>query len=324
MLKAALEFSISENVEPEVDEIQMSAIITERLTKSFDNKKNIVDSLCLNVPEGIAYGLVGGSSSGKTTAVKLMAGLLVPDSGRSLIMDLDPMKTPARLHKICGTVTPSANMYGGMTGKENLVFFGEAAGLKAEDAQVRAAELMKDLGIWQARDLLVREFPTGMLQRLSIARALMGRPRVLLLDEPTAGMDTEGAEAVLAVISGLVREEGVTALLCTHQLVYAQQLCTQFGILVEGKLIADGSLETLCQTAGCRVRAGFRLAEGIQLPNFTQNADGYWEKELESDEEMPELLRKTVEADYSIYEARLSYPTLTDAYTVLTDREGLL
>lgn len=302
----------------------MDAIFTERLTKSFGSTTNALDSLNLNIPDGIAYGLLGGSGAGKTTAVKMMAGLITPTSGHCEIFGIDPMKKPARLHKVCGVVTPSARMYACMTGQENLVFFGEAAGMKNSDAQTRTSELMKDLGIWQARDLLVSEFPTGMLQRLSLARALIVRPKVLLLDEPTVGLDTEGAEATIGVVSGLVKNEGVTVFLCTHQFAYAQQLCTEFGILSEGSVIADGTLEVLCDKAGCCVRAGFRLPEQDSLDGFRQRTDGFWEREIASEEEMPELLRKTVADGHDIYEARLYSPTLADAYMALLGKEGSL
>lgn len=302
----------------------MDAIFTERLTKSFNNTTNALDTLDLNIAEGTAYGLLGGSGSGKTTVVKLMAGLITPTSGHCEILGMDPLKKSARLHKVCGVMTPSAKMYACMTGQENLVFFGEASGMKAADAQTRTAELMKDLGIWQARDLLVSQFPTGMLQRLSLARALMTHPQVLLLDEPTVGLDTEGAEAVLGLLSGLVKNEGITIFLCTHQFPYAQQLCTKFGILSEGSVVADGSLEVLCRKAGCRVRAGFRLPEKDSLKGFQQRADGFWEHEIDSADEMPELLRKAVAAGHDIYEARLCSPTLTDAYMALLGKEGLL
>lgn len=302
----------------------MNAIFAERLTKSFNGRQNAVDLLTLDIPEGIAYGLVGGSGAGKTTVVKMMAGLLTPDSGQCTIMGINPVKAPAHLHQICGVVTSTAHMYACMTGRENLILFGQMAGMKTEDAQIRAAELMKDLGIWQARDLLVRDLPTGMLQRISLARALMTHPRVLLLDEPTSGLDTEGAEAVLSVISGLVREEGVTVLLCTHHLIYAQQLCGQFGILKEGHLIANGSLETLCQEASCHIRAGFRLPQDDKIQGFTKCSDGFWEREIDSEEEMPDLMRKMVAEGHDIYEARLNYPTLTEAYTTLIGKEELL
>ncbi|WOC33387.1 MULTISPECIES: ABC transporter ATP-binding protein [Caproicibacterium] len=302
----------------------MDAIFTERLTKSFDGRANALDTLSITVPEGAAFALLGGNGAGKTTAVKLLAGLLTPTSGYSEILGVNPMKKSARLHKVCGVVTPSARMYACMTGQENLAFFGEAAGMKNTDAQTRTAELMKELGIWQARDLPVSEFPTGMLQRLSLARALMTHPRVLLLDEPTVGLDTEGAEAMVGVISGLVKKEGVTVFLCTHHFLYAQQLCTEYGILSKGSLIAGGTLEVLCRKAGCRIRAGFRLPPQDALGGFTQGADDFWEKEIEQEEEMPELLRRAVAEGHDIYEARLCRPTLADAYMALLGKERSL
>ncbi|MCH3971643.1 MAG: ABC transporter ATP-binding protein [Oscillospiraceae bacterium] len=301
----------------------MDAIITDRLTKSYDHKTNALEALSLSVPAGTAYALLGSGGAGKTTAVKLLSGLITPSSGSCSILQIDPAKQPSRLHGVCGVMTSSARLYGCLTGQENLQFFGAAAGMKAADAHTRTAELMKDLGIWSARDLPVSEYPTNMLQRLSLARALLARPQVLLLDEPLFGLDPESAQAVLGLLGGLVQQEGMTILLCTHFPPYAQQLCTEFGILCEGSVIAGGTLPVLCQKAGCQMRAGLRLPEKDSLAGFSLAADGFWQKEIKNEDAMPEILREAVAEGHDIYEARLYRPTLADVYTALLGKEEL-
>ncbi|MGI6282925.1 ABC transporter ATP-binding protein [Caproicibacterium sp. XB2] len=299
----------------------MNAIITDRLTKSYDHTTNALDSLTITVPEGKACALLGPDGAGKTTVVKLLGGLITPSSGRCMVMEIDPEKNPARLHSVCGVVTPSAHLYGCMTGRENLAFFGETAGMTASDAQVRAAELMKDLGIWQARETLVRDFPSGVMQRLSLARALMIHPKVLLLDEPFQGLDPESTQAVLGLLTGLKQQEGLTILLCTHHPAYAQLLCTQFGILREGVILAAGGTKELCRKAECSIRAGVCLPEQDSLTGFIKGADGFWQKQIEKESDMPDLLREIVAAGHDVYEAHLYRPTLADAYTALLEKE---
>ncbi len=300
----------------------MSAITAQDLTKSYDGKTNALEGLAFNIAEGETYGLLGRQGSGKRTVVKLLAGLFRPSRGRCSVMGVEPSKRPEVVHRMCGIMLPSAKMYASMTGQENLHFFGRAAGMSGDDVLSRSIELMKDLGIWEARDALAGTYSTSMQQRLSLARALLHRPKVLLLDEPDSGLDPEGTNAVLALLQGLAKQEGITVLLCTHRPRVAQRVCKRFGILRDGKLLADGNLPALCQMAGCAPRARFHLPVGDTLPGWTDKGKGYWEKTLRDVEEMPRLLHDAVEAGHAIYEARLLRPSVEDAYVRLLGKEA--
>ena len=164
------------------------------------------------------------------------------------------------------------------------------------------------------------KYSTGMAQRLSLARALLGRPRVLFLDEPTSGLDPESAQAVNELIAEQAGQEGVTVFLCTHQLRYAQDLCGSYGILHHGTLLALGDLPSLAEQAGCRSHAVFRLGQGEVLPGFSLQ-EGWHRRPLSSPEEMPGLLREAIAAGRSVYEARIETPTLEDVYFSFINRE---
>lgn len=300
----------------------MGAITAQQLTKSYDGKNHALDALDLDIAQGETYGLLGCSGSGKSTVVKLLAGLFRPTQGSCAVMGIDPGKQPEKVHRLCGVLLPSAQMYTSMSGQENLRFFGQAAGMPGDEVLARSTELMKDLGIWEARDALVQQYSTSMRQRLSMARALMHRPRVLLMDEPGSGLDPEGMNAVFSLLAALAREEGMTVLLCTHRPRIAQRICRRFGVLHAGRLIAQGDLPALCRAAGCAPRARFHLPAGDTLPGWTDKGMGYWEKELQNIEEMPALLREAVGAGHAVYEARLLRPGVEDAYVRLLEKEA--
>jgi ABC-2 type transport system ATP-binding protein len=189
-----------------------------------------------------------------------------------------------------------------------------------ETCRQRAIELLKQLDLWDARDKKLSAYSTGMAQRLSLARALIHWPQVLFLDEPTSGLDPESAQTVNALITNLSHDAGTTVFLCTHQLRYAQDLCSSYGIIDKGKLLASGNLQTLCDSIGCHIKAGFRLSDGDTLEGFT-NENGWWQTELLREEEMPKILKRIIEENHDVFEARLIRPTLEDVYFRYTERE---
>ncbi len=298
----------------------MSAISTRNLTKSYDEKVMALNDLNLEIPQGSVFGFLGPNGAGKTTTVKLLTGLLRPTKGECRVLDLEPQKNPEEVHRLCGVMTESAKMYGQLTGMENLVFFAQTSGLPYDVCGQRAGELLKQLDLWDARDKKLSAYSTGMAQRLSLARALVHQPQVLFLDEPTSGLDPESAQTVNEMIAELAGKSGTTVFLCTHQLRYAQDLCSTYGILEKGSLLVSGDLQTLSDSIGCRIKAGFRLSEGDKLDGFDfQN--GWWQTEVLRENEMPGLLKKLVEEGHSVYEARLIKPTLEDIYFQYTERQ---
>ena len=136
-------------------------------------------------------------------------------------------------------------MYENLTGLENLVFYAELYGISADEAARRSESLLKEMELEEAKDRKLAAWSTGMRQRLSLARALIHRPKILFLDEPTSGLDPESAQNVNRMIREMAENSGITVFLCTHQLRYAQEICTRYGLIEEGRLLAEGTLDKL-------------------------------------------------------------------------------
>ena len=298
----------------------MDTIYAAGLSKTYDGKNYALNKLSLHVPQGGVCGFLGPNGAGKTTTVKLLTGLLTPSGGECEIMGISPTREPERVHAICGVLTETAKMYGQMTGMENLVFFALASGLPSESARQRASELLKKLDIWDARDKKVSAYSSGMAQRLSLARALINRPQVLFLDEPTNGLDPESAHTVNELITALAQKEGTTVFLCTHQLRYAQDICDHYGLIDQGHLLAFGDFDTLSKNIGCKIKAGIRLKSDDSIDCF-KNENGWWQTEIQAEEEMPQLLKRLMGQGHDIYEAKLVEPTLEDVYFGYLGRE---
>lgn len=304
----------------EVVAVAEIAVSVSGLSKSYDGKTDALHELNLEIPEGGVFGFLGPNGAGKTTTVKLLNGLLKPTAGRCSVLGLAPYEKPEAVHGVCGVMTDSARLYGQMTGMENLVFFARMFDMTREDCEKRASELLRRLDLWDARDRKVREYSTGMAQRLSLARSLVGRPKVLFLDEPTSGLDPESVQTVNGMISELASSEGTTVFLCTHQLRYAQDICTGYGIICRGRLLAFGDLERLSREIGVPIRAQLRVGPEDRLEGFSKKED-FWEAAVQREEDMPLLVRRAVTDGHDVYEARLVKPTLEEIYFHYINRE---
>lgn len=297
----------------------MYAIQTANLTKKYDDVVALI-GLDLEVEAGSIVGYLGPNGSGKTTTVKLLTGLIQPTLGDSTVLGLSSAKESGKIHALTGVLTETAACYRHLTAMENLRFFGALFGLEDAKVRTRAEHLLKRLDLWSVRDRKAGTFSTGMKQRLSLARALIHTPQVLFLDEPTSGLDPESASIVNRMIGDMARDEGTTVLLCTHQLRYADEICSSFAILDQGILRASGSLEMLGNAAGLHPTASLRVADGAEMPeDFVQNG-GFWEKEIREDQDMPGLISELIRREVPIYEALIRRPTLEDVYFSLVQK----
>ncbi len=298
----------------------MDTVVLQDLSKTYPGGKQALRQISLSLEQGEVFGFLGPNGAGKTTTVKLLNGMLAPSQGKIRVLGLDPAKQPEKIHALSGVVTEHAQMYDHMTGMQNLIFYASIFGMPKDQAKAQAESLLGRLDLMEARDRKLAAYSTGMRQRLSLARALIHRPRVLFLDEPTSGLDPESAHRVNRMIRELAQNEGITVFLCTHQLRYAQEICTRYGLIEEGRLLAAGTLEQLRKRAFSGLTLQIRAARlPIGLPLRKGHADQY-EMDIQSEEEIPALVRRIVEGGGQIYAVSAQYPSLEDIYFALTAR----
>ena len=199
-----------------------------------------VDGVTLQVPPGQVFAFLGPNGAGKTTTIKMTAGLLTPSAGEVWINGFHIQQQRASAVMQLGAVLEgSRNVYWPLSAWQNLLYFGRLKGLGAREIKPRAERLLTELGLWERRHQSVGGFSRGMQQKVAIAAALITDPPVLLLDEPTIGLDVESARTVRGWVRHLAREEGKTVVLTTHQLAIVQELADRVAVIRQGRIIAD-------------------------------------------------------------------------------------
>ncbi|MFC4808926.1 ABC transporter ATP-binding protein [Paenibacillus sp. GCM10023250] len=217
-----------------------------RLTKRYDGQ-TAVNGLNLTIAKGEIFGLLGPNGAGKTTTILMMLGLTEPTSGRVRVCGLDPARQPLQVKRRVGYMPDDVGFYEDRTALDNLVFTARLNRIPAASARARALELLERVGLSEALNKKVGAFSRGMRQRLGIADVLIKRPEVIILDEPTLGIDPEGVRELLSLIRDLSRVEGLTVLLSSHHLHQVQQICDRVGLFVRGELIASGDVASLAE-----------------------------------------------------------------------------
>ena len=292
----------------------MQAITTERVEKLFQTGTKALSDVSFAIPQGEVFGFLGPNGAGKTTMVRLLNGILTPTGGHASVFGLDVMQQADEIHRICGVLTETAAPYERLTGLENLKFFGRLQGMEEERILSRAKGLLEAMELTEHQDKKVKTYSTGMKKRLLLARALLHEPKVLFLDEPTSGLDPEASAHVTDMIGGLVHQEGVTVFLCTHQLKYAEDICTMYGFMQQGELIGFGTFEELLARQGSRTRLVLR---GENLPSVRDSErmpDGGLTVPIRDDAEASEILGLVQSGGGRLFEARQERWSLEDLY----------
>jgi ABC-2 type transport system ATP-binding protein len=221
------------------------AIEAEDLFKTYPSDVRALDGLSFSVEEGTVFGLLGPNGAGKSTAVRIVTTLARPDAGSARVAGHDVLADPAKVRNAIGVVGQRAGADREATARENLRLSARLHGMRGAEREARIDELLERFGLSDAADRIVRGFSGGMERRLDIALALVHRPRVLFLDEPTTGLDPEVRADMWHEIERLGREEGMTVLLTTHYLEEADRLAAQLAIVDRGKVVATGSPDEL-------------------------------------------------------------------------------
>lgn len=201
-----------------------------------------VDGVSIRIMPGEVYGLIGPNGSGKSTTMKALLGLVAPTSGNCAIFGKDSLKVDSRNE--VGFLPENPYFYKHLSGAETLRFYGRLCGLGGKTLSERINELLALVDLESARDRRVGGYSKGMLQRIGLAQALIQEPRLVILDEPTAGVDPVGSRQIRDMILKL-RDRGITVFLCSHLLEQVQEVCDHVGIIFQGRMIREGRLEEL-------------------------------------------------------------------------------
>ena len=311
-----------------------SIIEAEGLTKMF-GAHAAVDHLDFKVEEGEVFGLLGPNGAGKTTTVRMLACLISPSEGSAKVGGHKIGENPLEVRQTVGILTENPSLYERLTAYENMDFFAEAYNLSApQEKSNRIKELLEFFNLWERRNDKVATFSKGMKQKLAIARALVHKPPVLFLDEPTAGLDPEASKEVRDLMEMLSRREKHTILLCTHHLEDAEKLCNRVMIISRGKSVIVGTPDEL------RERIAGKPTVKIALKKLNSGIIEAVKKvsqveQVDADETAavltvtldgaqsgtPEVVRKIVEAGGLVLGVNILRPSLEEAYLKLIKEE---
>ncbi len=299
-------------------------IHTERLTKKY-GEKTAVSDLNLDIYPGEIFGLLGPNGAGKTTTTLMLLGLSEPTSGKAVIDGRDCTREPIAIKRMVGYLPDNVGFYGDMTGRENLRFTGRLNGMPDGQIEERIVELLDRVGMTEAADQKTGTYSRGMRQRLGVADVLMKDPKVIIMDEPTLGIDPEGMRELMDLIRRLASEDGRTILISSHQLYQIQQICDRVGIFVEGQLVACGKIDELArsmqqeglsilETAAFPDDAGFgELLRGLGNVYSVERTGDFYVVRSRYDVKR-ELLRKSLDAGYTLSLLRQRENDLDEIY----------
>lgn len=308
-------------------EVSRSPIVAEGLSKRYPSGVLAVDELGLSIGSGQVFGFLGPNGAGKTTAIKMMLGLITPTSGRVRLNGHDVHDERAEAVRQVGAVLEGArNVYWQLSAWNNLVYFGRLKGMATADARQQARWLLRELDLWDRRNEPVGEYSRGMAQKVAVAAALVADPPILLLDEPTLGLDVEAARTIRGWIRELADTYGKTIVLTSHQLDTVQELADRVGVIRDGRLIADlptaDLLARFRRDDHYRITVDGSLADVPLPPGFATHAENGTTTisgTVDSHRALYRLLDRLGEHDVSLRAVTSHEPDLEDVFVELVN-----
>ncbi len=302
------------------------AIEVRNLTKRYDGL-TAVDNICFEVRKGELFGFLGPNGAGKTTTVRIITGVIKADDGTALVMGSRAGSLKAK--QVAGVVPEMANAYNDLSGWKNLLLMAELYGIASGEAKERGEVLLKDLGLLERKDGLVKTYSKGMKQRLILGMALISDPQILFLDEPTSGLDVQSTRLIKSLIKSL-NDKGKTVFLTTHDMDEANQLCDRVAIINKGKIVAIDAPERLrIATSGRRsVEVSFTDSVSVnnlaRLPSVNEVQKIGDKYRLYTDapgDLVVTLVNFSASNKLKIISLNILAPSLEDAFVALTEKE---
>jgi len=306
-------------------------IETQGLTKRYGDLV-AVDRLNLRVKKGEVFGLLGPNGSGKTTTILMLLGLTEPTAGSARVLGFDPVRQPLSVKARVGYLPEQLGFYDDLTARENMIYIAKLNGLRRDEAYKRVEQALEQVGLSDVADRPVATFSRGMRQRLGVAEVLLKQPQLIIMDEPTQGLDPEAAHEFLNIIHDLKRR-GITVLLSSHLLYQVQRVCDRVGLFHRGRMVLEGTVKELAQRVlGSAYRIRLRVEGSTpalekalrKLPGVVRlkhpEANTY---ELEAKDDIrPEAARAVVEAGGKLLGLDIEEPSLDEIYTRYFSKQG--
>jgi ABC-2 type transport system ATP-binding protein len=305
-------------------------IKAETLTKSYGELR-AVDQVSFNVREGEIYGLLGPTGAGKTTTLSMVSGLLQPDEGRVIYDGIDLAADPLRVKQDLGVVPQEVALYEELTARENLHFWGGLYGLSGARLKDAVNAVLEEVGLTGRADAKVETYSGGMKRRLNLSMGLVHRPRVVMMDEPTVGIDPQARANILGVVRDIARS-GTTILYTTHHLEEAEEFCDRIAIMDHGKILAEGTLDELIRSLdegdlitvrgsfdSGSVERGLRDLDSVQL--ISREDDRLVLSSSGDGAHAVSLLSRLLDGTLDIKGVSIQPPSLNGLFLKLTGRE---
>lgn len=306
-----------------------TAIECRNVSRRFGARRAVED-LDLTVPHGHVFGFLGPNGAGKTTTVRMLVGMLRPSDGSIRVLGHDPITDGHWVRSHVGVMLDNVGLYERLSAEKNLVFAARVAELSSTETRRRIEESLKRVDLWERRHDKVSGFSKGMRQKLGLARALLAEPDLLILDEPTAGLDPSNIVMVRELLVSLAEESGRSIFLCTHLLAEAQRICDQVAILQNGRILAVGSPDTLGQSSLPTIRLQLNglsedHASELELPSgvvMTPVNAQEWRMTGAEDSQVEEVVRTLVMAGIGVRAVVPEAMSLEEEYLRLVGGEA--